>query len=208
MKNPTGSEKLEDVLDAYVASDSGPNEPLDEWIQRYPEYEQEIIEFAANWSLMKSMPPTPDAEELDKDTLVLRGMSVVQNLLHTKFSEDDSESVVPFASLIEEGQACGLDPNQFAREAGLGILLLRKLDRRLIRYTSIPQGVIEGLATALHSKAAFVAAYLQQGPTFAAEAEHRSEQTPALTEQEDFFDAVHADSTIAPEHAARWLELE
>ncbi|MDE0198414.1 MAG: hypothetical protein OXK78_09480 [Caldilineaceae bacterium] len=208
MKNPTGLEKLEDVLDAYVAFDSGPNEPLDEWIRRYPEYEQEIIEFAANWSLMKSMPPTPDAEEVDQDTLVLRGMSVVQNLLHTKFSEDDSEPVVPFASLIEEGQACGLDPNQFARAAGLGILLLRKLDRRLIRYASIPQGVIEGLAAAIHSKAAVVAAYLQQGPTFATAAEHRSEQAPALTDQEDFFDAVHADRTIDPEHAARWLDLE
>ena len=68
--------------------------------------------------------------------------------------------------------------------------------------------MIEGLAKAIHSEAAIVAAYLQQGPTFAAATEHRAEQAPALTEQEDFFDAVHADGTIDPEHAARWLELE
>ena len=120
MKKPTGLEKLEDVLDAYVASDSGPNDPLDEWIQRYPEYEQEIIEFAVNWSLMKSLPPAPDAEEVDKDTLVLRGMSVVQNLLHTQFSEDASEPVVPFASLIAEGRACGLDPRSVCSGSGTG----------------------------------------------------------------------------------------
>ena len=82
MNEPTGLETLEDVLDAYVASDVGPNSPLDEWLWRYPEFEREIIEFAASWSLMKWLPPAPDAEEVDEETLVLRGMSVVQNLLH------------------------------------------------------------------------------------------------------------------------------
>ena len=36
MNEPTGLETLEDVLDAYVASDVGPNSPLDEWLRRYP----------------------------------------------------------------------------------------------------------------------------------------------------------------------------
>ena len=82
MNKPNRIERLEDVLDAFVASDVNPNEALDEWIRCYPEYEQELTDFAVSWSLMRSLPPAPDAEEVDEDTLVLEGMSIVQNLLH------------------------------------------------------------------------------------------------------------------------------
>ena len=208
MNKPTGRDKLEDVLDAYVASGADPNDPLDEWIRHYPEYEEELIEFAVSWSLMKSLPPAPDAEEIDEDTLVLRGMSVVQNLLHAKSLGSTSGLVVPFESLVEECRARGLKPRQLALKAGLGVALLRKLDRRLIRFASIPQEVIESLAELIQNEITRVAAYLQQNPTFATATEHRSERAPVLTEQEDFFDAVRADPTIKPEHAAHWLKLE
>ena len=208
MNKPSGREKLEDVLDAYVASGADPNDPLDEWIRLYPEYERELIEFAVSWSLMKSLPPAPDAEEVDEDTLVLRGMSVVQNLLHAQSLEPVSGPVVPFASLVEEGRARGFKPRQLAQEVELGDSVLRKLDRRLIRYASIPKKLIESLAKVIQSETTRVAAYLQQSPTLVTTMEHRSEQAPVLTDQEDFFDAVRADPTIKREHAARWLELE
>lgn len=208
MNTPTGLEKLEDVLDAYVASGADPNAPLDEWIRLYPEYEEELIEFAVSWSLMKWLPPAPDAEEVDEDTLVLRGMSVVQNLLHAQSLKSSSNAVVPLASLLEEGRNRGYKPRQLAQEVELGNSVLRKLDRRLIRYTSIPQELIEKLAEVIQSEPVRVATYLQQRPILATATEHRSEQSPALTAQEDFFDAVRSDPKLKREHAARWLKLE
>ena len=86
--------------------------------------------------------------------------------------------------------------------------MLGKLNRRLIRYASIPQVLIKSLAEAIQSTPAGVAAYLQQSPTFAVALEHRSEQAPVLIEQEDFFDAVRADPTISREHAEHWLKFE
>ena len=138
MNKPNRIERLEDVLDAFVASDVNPNEALDEWIRRYPEYEQELTDFAVSWSLMRSLPPAPDAEEVDENTLVLRGMSIVQNLLHSQPIESASESVVPFESLVAEGRVHGLEPRQLAQATKLGDSLLGKLNRRLIRYASIP----------------------------------------------------------------------
>jgi len=80
MNDQQERQTLEDVLDEFVASGAGPNSAsLAEWIRRYPQYERELTEFAASWSLMKWLPPSPDAEEVDEETLVLRGMSVVQN---------------------------------------------------------------------------------------------------------------------------------
>ncbi len=208
MNKPNRIERLEDVLDAFVASDVNPNEALDEWIRRYPEYEQELTDFAVSWSLMRSLPPAPDAEEVDENTLVLRGMSIVQNLLHSQPIESASESVVPFESLVAEGRVHGLEPRQLAQATKLGDSLLGKLNRRLIRYASIPQVLIKSLAEAIQSTPAGVAAYLQQSPTFAVAVEHRSEQAPVLIEQEDFFDAVRAAPTISREHAEHWLKFE
>ncbi len=207
MNRPTEPERLEGVLDAYVASGAGPNAALDEWIRRYPEFERELIEFAASWSLMKWLPHAPDAEEVDETTLVLRGMSVVQDLLHRQSSESASDPVTPIGSLITEGRAQGLDPRRLAQAVGVGDSLLSKLDRRLITPASIPQELIERLAQVTQRKVTTITAYLQQGPTLTAAAEHRSEQAPKLMEPEDFFDAVGADPTISREQADYWFAL-
>ena len=207
MNNPNRLDRLEDVLDAYVASDDGPAASLDDWIRRYPQYEQELTEFAISWSMMESLPSEPDTEEVSVDTLVLRGMSVVQNLLHGQSLETTSVSVPPFESLLSEGRVQGLEPRQFAQASRLGVSLLRKLDRRLIRYASIPRDAIRGLAEAMRSDEASVSAYLQQDPVLALATEHRSERAPVVGDRENFFDAVRTDSTISPEDAARWLEL-
>ena len=208
MTEPMEQERLEDILDAYVASDIGPNCPLDEWTRRYPEFEQELIEFAASWSLMKWLPPSPGAEEVGEETLVLRGMSIVQNLLHSQSSESASESVSSFESLIVAGRERGLDPRRLAQAVGLGDSLLRKLDRRLIIQASIPQELIDRLAQVVQRETMTIIAYLRQDPTLAATTDYRSEQAPTIMDLENFFDAVRADPTISREHAEHWFRIE
>ncbi|MCC6630136.1 MAG: hypothetical protein IT340_22375 [Chloroflexi bacterium] len=211
MNDQQERQALEDVLDAFVASGAGPNDAsLAEWIRRYPQYERELTEFAASWSLMTWLPPSPETEDVDEETLVLRGMSVVQNLLHKQQQAPaiaPTVAVAPFESLVAAGRARGLAPRQLAQAAGLGVSLLRKLDRRLIRYGSIPREAIAALAAAIQREAEAVARYLQQSPTFAAAAQHRAEQAPELAEPEDFFAAVGADPTMTDEQRARWLAL-
>ena len=200
--------ELEDILDAYVASGDSPALSLNEWVQRYPEYEKELTEFAVSWTLMESLPPAPESEEVEESVLVLRGMSIVQNLLHNQSQATSASPSVPFEGLIAEGGTRGLKPRQLAEAVRLGDATLGKLDRRLILYASIPQDAIDEIAKVIQRGTASVAAYLRQGPKFAASAEYRSEQAPALSESEDFFDAVRNDPTISPEHAEYWLALE
>ena len=136
------------------------------------------------------------------------GVSVVQNLLHERQLESKAVSGVLPDSLLAEGDACGLKPREFARLAGLGDSILRKLDRRLISPASIPREVIEVLARLTRLEPDAVRQYLRKPPTFAHAAEYRAEQAPELEEAEDFFEAVRADPTIEEGHAARWLALE
>ena len=208
MNRPMDKEMLEDILDAYVASGVGPNRPLEEWTRRYPEFEREIVEFAVNWSLMTWLPPAPNAEEVTEETLVLRGMSVVQNVLHRQSAESSPGLAAPFKSLIEEGQEKGFEPRQLAHAVGLGDSLLRKLDRHLIAFATIPEKLIHRLAAVIEREASSITAYLQQEPTLAARTEHRPEQAPRLMAQENFFDAVRSDPTIGRDDADHWYALE
>ena len=210
MNDQKERQKLDDVLDALVASGTEPNSPsFVDWIRRYPQYEQELIEFAASWSLMTWLPLSPDGKEVDEETLVLRGMSIVQNILHRQEQEATGASIqaTPIASLIKQGRECGLSPHQLAQAAGLGDSLLRKLDRRLVRFTSIPHQAIEALAAVLQRDTNSITSYLQQNPTFAPSTLYRAERIPELTKPEDFFDAVRADPTIPSEQRTRLLSM-
>ncbi len=91
MKQPSERMTLEDVLNAYVDLTSDPSPALlAEWIHLYPQYEQELREFTVSWSLMETLPPPSKHENIDEDTLVLRGISIVEGIsklgIHPKMS--------------------------------------------------------------------------------------------------------------------------
>jgi hypothetical protein len=198
---------LEDVLDAYVAASEHPDpQVLQEWMTRYPYYAQELADFTVSWSLMLTLPPSPGQSHTEEETLVLRGMSVVQNLLHAQLSTVPVNEP-PLAGLITTGNTHGFSIQQLADAVELSVPLLGKLDRRLIRYLSIPHEVIDLLARALHCVAAVVERYLQGAPIFAAGAQHHASTAPTLAEQEDFFEAVRHDRALSPERRVRWLAL-
>jgi hypothetical protein len=74
---------LDEVLEAYAMSDGGPSLiALADWVRRYPEFEEELTSLTAYWGLATHLPDVQDPDEPDEETLVLRGMSVVQSLLH------------------------------------------------------------------------------------------------------------------------------
>jgi hypothetical protein len=205
-------DQLEDVLDAFVAAGPG---SLNDWIQRYPHYKRELIEFAASWQLSESLPISPDAEPVSDAVILEHGKRAVQDLLRTRnfdlepvASAAGSAASVPIRSLIEEARARGLRPRQFAAATGMGENLLAKLDRGLIRFASIPREAFESLAAALQRDLVSIQTYLEQkGPTVASVAAFKAEQTPEAGEPEDFVAAVQTDSTMSPDQRRRWLEI-
>lgn len=208
MNDNAGRETLEDVLNAFVAAVETPSsDALAEWVQRYPQYERELADFVVAWSRVRRLPSA--ARSAAPDTFVARGMEMLQGAIREKAAED----MRPFREgqrirgLADEARALNLTVQQLARRTGLSLALLRKLDRRLIRYASIPRQAIEVLAQAIGQEMSAVAEYLSQAPQLAASASHRAEQAPALAEQEDFFEAVQNDMQLSPEQQQRWMAL-
>lgn len=197
--------QLADVFDELVASEPLPSAGvLDRWIRRYPQFEQELIEFVASWSLMESAAvPEYPSTDATHSTLVLRGMSIVQNLLHDRSSESQSRTTLD--GLLSTARAAGTTLAELAAITHLGEVVLRKLDRRLIRLSSIPDEVMNAVAAALNASVAAVRSYLQGPPSLATNTHYHAAQTPTLAQEEDFATAVRNDPTMTEADRARWL---
>lgn len=203
---------LESVLDQMVEADEMPGPAvLDRWVRDYPQFESALVDFMESWILMNSAAAlTVDLEEEANETskvderLMLRGMSIVQNLLHEMGTR--ANAVPRLESLLGAANAAGLSLSDFARATRLGDALIRKLDRRLIRFWSIPSQAIDAIAVAARVPVQAVAMYLQLTPTFAAGAHYRADRAPRLAAPEDFRVAVEKDPTMTAGDRRWWLD--
>lgn len=203
-------ELLDNILDAYVTEVETPNlEVLKEWIRKYPQYQRELTDFTIAWIQMEELRPI-NRDKTDHDTLVLRAMSVVQNLyrIGEQKSVPSQSAKNPIEKLVAEAETQGFSQDQFAAQLKLSVGLLWKLDRRLIKYSSIPVELIENIAGALHRGLQIVAEYFQRQPILALNASYKAKRQPQVSEPTNFFDEVRSDTDLSNEDRAYWLAFE
>jgi hypothetical protein len=196
---------LEDVIDAYVASsaDSG-EDTLAVWVESYPQYASELRDFAAHYKLIKHLPErTYTAEE--EGLINTRAASVVQNLLYRRRagvagSEDE------VAGLINEAEMRNLSLEQFAEATGLSAPILAMLDRRQVRYESIPRRAIDNIARVIRKAVSAVASYLQ-GEMRLQPAHFRADEAPKTARLQEFSALIAIDRELSESQRRQWLEL-
>ena len=206
---------LEDVLTDYVASEPRLSHAvLQKWIRLYPEFTKELTEFTVNWELMEHLPPVSDPKLQDKNTLVLRAMSIVTDRLYKRRQQRQAEEAkqtveAEITDLVAEGTLRGLNVHTMADRCNLSVPLLMKISRRFIVFAGIPKQVIEWISGAIGRTVDEVNTYLQ-GPMMIPEGvKFRAKSSPKLPEkQEDFFDVVRKDTTLDDVRRAALLSLE
>lgn len=209
MRVPDKERSLEDVLNEYGASKSGPSHAsLQEWIRRFPEYRKELTEFTVNWIMMEHVPPPSEAQKVDHDTLVLRAMSIVQDRLHRATIE--KRAIKPNETdLLSECKRLGLEVSTIASKCDLSIAIMAKLGRRLIKFASIPREAIRRIAAATGQTEKRVTESLKGPIVIADELRFSAKTRPKYPEeQEDFFEAIRMDGTLDESKRAFWLSLE
>ena len=70
--------ELDDVLTAYLASGAMDSNSLERWIERYPEYEKELTNFAVARMLSDSMPIDPGAALVTDSTFNARDKAKIK----------------------------------------------------------------------------------------------------------------------------------
>jgi len=185
------------VLAEYSRTDGdGGPARLKEWIHRYPEYEQALVEFALYDHVFENSASSGD-NPAEEARLKTRIRDMAKRMMQ-------EQGVVPIASLLDEAKQRGIAPAALARELDLGLPEIAKLDRRLFDAATLPKRLVSRLAAALDRTYESVAAYLCMPPTLSAQASYRSAVAPRIVAQEDFAVAIQASATISDEQKSRW----
>lgn len=202
--NPTTNyPTLADVLNEYVAQARRPSTSvLRDWIERYPQFQHELIDFSTAWALEATLPPIEEVNEADDRRLVGHAMSHVQNVL---FDQDrrsaELSTTMTIAGVLDAARSVGMDAKQLASACEIDVPLIVKLDQRKIRGP-IPQRLIACLAEVLRCAESALLAYLASAPRLAGA--HLARVKPAATGQQSFAEAVKA-SSLSDAAKRRWL---
>jgi transcriptional regulator with XRE-family HTH domain len=184
---------------------------LSDFMRRYPHASRALEDFAAGESFIEN---SPDVERetagarRTEEAFVRRGMETAAHLLAARRVAQVAETAPPLVGLKKEAEARGLTIQSLAAATRMTISLLVKLDRRLIRFASIPRQAIERIAAELGRSVETVAAYLQGDPQFASQASFRADTAPQLTNQQDFFEAVETDLQMSEDQKDEWRRIK
>ena len=186
---------LDDVLAEIAAAPAPPNaRQFRAWVNRYPQFQSEIVDFVTAWIEMEAAAPACEAVQEEVDLAANRALSRIRELL------DEAARPVCIKNLVAEIQAAG-GFDAFQRAVGIDRSLLTCLEKRLIRPVTIPHRMVAAIARALNRDAAAVRDYLRLPPQPAAA--YSARRQPAL--QQVDFAAVVAHADLPEAEKARWL---
>lgn len=189
---------LGEVLESFMTSVDHPDrESLERYVANYPQYAEELAEFAAEWLLLDAQ-VTPPQQVVGVDEKVM-ARSVMERLRPALRKVQSGHE--PLANPFE-----GRSPHELktaATRIGLDTTLLAKLKNRLILFETIPKNLIEQLAEELGVLAEAVAQWLGAPPRLQA-ARFKAEDKPSATRQESFSEAVER-SDLDPAQKRQWL---
>lgn len=200
---PDDPTPLEEVLHEVESEERDLNHAaLARWVKKYPEYRDELTDFFATRATRAA---TPEMSEEEQAGAGRRMVSKALNLLHKqRAAATTGTQVSPTGTplrLCDAVKESGLTEEEFQARSGLDDLLVSKLDRRLIRYLSIPLLCFERIAEVLVRRLEDVFAMLSGDPILLTR--HKATKRPEET-VEDFADAVRSSNLPDPEKAA-WL---
>lgn len=194
---------LEEVLEFYqVSSERFGEENLEEWIARYPQYENELREFSAYKKMIGKIPPHKYTDE-EEQLLTARAVSVVQNLLYQQ-RQEKLLTQDTLTGLIDEIESQNSSLEEFVAKTSLSKGIIRMLDRRQIHYKTIALKAIENISEGLNRSIRIIKAYLQ-GAVRVAPSHYMATQAPEPPQLYDFSEIVQIDGDLTAEQKAYWL---
>lgn len=194
-------DEIDHIIARYMdAFHRGEAPRIAEYMQRYPQYASELLDFATYYltigyetESLAGPPETTLSPAAEKAMAQIREQSAVY-------------APAAVTSLVAQGIELGIAPPDLAETVGLSDELLARLDERIIAAATVPRTLLQRLATALKTAPEAIAAALASAVAGQAPGFYYAE-TPPEQQQQSFIDAVQGDSTLSPERKREWAEI-
>lgn len=189
--------EIDSIIARYVdAYHAGQAPRIEDYVQRYPQYTGELLEFAVYYHTIgfatESLDGPPDP-----------ALSPAAEKAMARIREQRVQPApAAIQSLAQLGIQAGYTPPRLAEAVGLTSALLQRLEAHAISAASIPGALIQRFADVLKTAPEAIAAYLSASP---AGGFYMAEQQPDQR-QESFLDAVET-SALSPERKREWAEI-
>lgn len=169
-------ERYEVLVEFLDTTDCGP-EALDEYRKRYPEYAADLDDIALYSAAVGGL--KPDDEDL-AGSATPEAATMADEMADRLYAEALDAMGQPLfrRGILALARSRGIGHRQLARQLGLGLSVLTKLERRLVEPSTVPSRVLTALAEALGEQFEDVRAYFQLPPRLSHSASYRAYQEP------------------------------
>ena len=198
---------LDDVLGAFAAAADRPSKVLvDEWTEKYPQFETEIVDFALEWAATLLVGSEPLAME-EEDRLVSHTMSHLQRVNQ---NQDVASASSPVRSAgatrdqirrVEAAFRARGPQAAWTKSLGIDESILALFEEHMI-VPPVPQRLLKAFSSALNESVEAVSAWLFQSNRRVVLA--RSAAKAPTRTQWTFKQAVE-NSTLSHEAKQQWL---
>jgi len=198
---------LNDVLNEMALASATPTaKVVGAYVRRYPQYAEEITDFAAELAAVAVLGQGDDSIEPSTEgtsPIVSKALSKLQNRLYELKQELSAraDSIPDLFGALDQGQFRSL-----AGSLGVNAFFLAKIRDRTIVPDTIPRGFRLKVADAFSVSEPVVAAYLARPPRIPEQMRFLSERKPEAVRQQSFADAVRS-SSLSDEQQQTLLSL-
>jgi len=193
--------ELEDVLEGYAVETPEGNDPaiLKKWMQKHPEFAEDLLAFAADRSRVDHL-PDPILTEGEIKEAMNRGRIAL-----SAFRNQSVKQPAVLRSLTERAKERGLTRESFAGAVGLSLSLIMYFEKRRLKAATIPDWIIKKTAEVLRETKEAVEEYLHRPPVAGA-ASYKAETRPEEVPLKEFAEAVAEDLELTEEEKRSLLE--
>jgi len=173
-----------------------PHRLLKIWARRFPEHAADLAAIAyARLAEPTEKPGT--ASVFDQDAVVQSAKRVLD-----RFSFVSAQ----ITSISGVANALGISAKALADHLRIDVVLLAKLEQRLLEVQSIPASLINCLAEVLNRTASDIVAYLAGPPRLSLSADYKSVRPPSVSDsdRQTFAEALSSSRTISAENRIYW----
>lgn len=202
MSEENKNTNADDVVRKMLMSEDDLNSgALLRWVEKYPQYQKEIVEaaaFSAQFDLFDAENPLPvSSEARERDWLAVKSVLDKFQIVKTP-----TESLF---DLREAAAKIGLKRESLLNAAGVSETLMRKIERR--NLTEIPRWIQERLAETLRVSVESLQTFFDLPTLLPKGANYKSKTAPKAQPKQTFAEAVKTDPELTAKEKARLLDL-
>jgi hypothetical protein len=200
---------------------TGKSPRIEAYVQQYPQFAAELIDFAFYFHTIASDLPEPGATPA-----ATLSPAAEKAFIQIKAAEPETEatpaagesaaaeapaqiSTQPaptISGLFQQGLDAGYAPPELAESLGISWDVLAKLEAHAISVTSIPHTLIQRMAGTLSVLPETISAYLSGATAAQAGAFYYADQPPTQ-QQETFLEAIQASPELSPQQKGEWAKI-